>query len=84
MKAIFEKIRAELELIRKRVDQRLNVVASLAVGYLVANSAQFQAAVTSLVPAKYQPIAGLVAGIISYAVVRAASARDARKAAANG
>jgi 3-polyprenyl-4-hydroxybenzoate decarboxylase len=84
MRALYERIRAELELIRRRVDQRLNVVASLVVGYLVANSAQFQAAVTSLVPAKYQALAGLAAGLLSYLIVRAASARDAKKAAGNG
>jgi hypothetical protein len=85
MKAIFERIRAELELARARWDQRLNVVASLVVGYLVANAGQFQAAVTALVPARYQPVAGLASAIFSYLLVRVVAARDAKKAPpANG
>lgn len=73
MSALWIRIKAELELIRARWDQRLNVLASLLVGYLVANATQFQSAVTSLVPAQYQAVAGMACGIFSYALVRLAS-----------
>lgn len=84
MRAIYARIKAELALIRARADQKLNVLAALVVGYLTANSAQFNAAVTSLVPAHYQSLAGAGAGLISYAIVRAAAARAASKVAGNG
>lgn len=84
MKAIYERIRAELELARARWDQRLNVVASLVVAAIIANAGQFQAAVTSIVPAKQQGVAGLACGIFTYLLVRTVAARDAKKAGGNG
>lgn len=77
MKAIYERIRAEF----RTAGMKLNGLAALAAGALVANAAQFQAAVTSLVPARYQALAGLAAGTVTFLIVRAVAARDAKKAA---
>jgi hypothetical protein len=77
MKAFVDRIRAEFRL----AGMKLNAAAALAAGAIVANSAQFQAAVTSLVPARYQGLAGLAAGTIVYLIVRIAAKRDEKKLA---
>lgn len=77
MSALYARIRAEF----RTAGMKLNGLAAVAAAAIVANSGQFQAAVTSLVPARYQGVAGLAAGIVTYLIVRIAAKRDAKKLA---
>lgn len=74
-------------LVHARLDlwgTRLNVLASLAVAYMVANGAAVEKAVNSVVPAAYQPIASVAVGLLAYLLVNGAAKSDAKKLAGNG
>jgi membrane associated rhomboid family serine protease len=63
---------------------RLNALQAVLVAAIVANASQLQGAISSIIPAKYQGAAGLIAGVLSYLIVEAASRSDAKKVADNG
>lgn len=63
---------------------RLNALQALIVAALVANADKLQPAIAFVVPAKYQSLTGLIAGVVSYLVVNLAARSDRSKAAGNG
>ena len=80
MRKIYERIRADL----RYWGGRLNAAQAVIVAAIVANAGKLEPAIAALVPDAYRPVAGLVAGVIAYLVVQAASSSDAKKVAANG
>lgn len=63
---------------------RLGILAALVAGYLATNGAAVQSAVNSIVPARYQAIASIAVGLLTYLLVHVASNSDVKKAAGNG
>lgn len=71
-----------VDLVRARLDfwgTRLNILAALLVAYMASNGAVIEKAVNSIVPARYQPIASVVIGILCYLIVNGAAKSDAKK-----
>lgn len=63
---------------------RLNAIQAVLVAAIVANAVDLKVAIAAVVPEQYRPIAGLIAGVVSFLIVQAASKSDAKKVAANG
>lgn len=65
------------------VGTQLNALQAVLIAAVISNPGQLEAAIGALVPAAYRPVAGLIAGMIAYLIVHAASNSDAKKVAAN-
>lgn len=79
IKRIRERILARLRFI----GTQLNAIQALLLAAIVANPGQLEAAIKALVPETYRPVAGLLAGVVAFVIVHAASNSDAKKVAAN-
>lgn len=77
MNALLEKIRARLRF----WGARLNALAALLIAAIVANPGQLEAAIGAMIPATYRPVAGLIAGALTFVIVNIASNSDAKKIA---